>query len=226
MILTVSIALLLKAASAAFASGAFACSASNSLASTSTNVTTTTNNNQVAGAGASAQGSPTNIAGAGSTSSVGGFSASGGLKVGGGSTATINVTSSDVDALQANQAVSTDALDDLSNVSQSALSDSALTQEGAGEVVEDALGVLENVTDQYAAGVAQTAANSDVVASNALQQEGDTALLTVPALQAIDTSNPTGTDGTTFGLSNESIVVWTSIIGVALTIWYYNRKKA
>ena len=120
-----------------------------------------TSNEAVGGEGAAGAGSPTVIAGAGSasagatagqnivsgqghiTDSYGGTVASGGSE-------TINVTSSDLAALQSNQAVSEAAL----------ASNTSVVQDSLDAVGEVALGAETVAANSIAAGVAETAANN------------------------------------------------------------------
>jgi hypothetical protein len=158
----------------------------------------------------------------------------------------INVTNSDPDAIAANQQVSTTALNDTAegiaataiaglegnqNIAQSALGDVSSVAEnsigavtnvannsvsGANDVAADSLGVLENITDQYAAGINQSSANNAQVATDALQ--------TLLPQDALAGAAGTTTNANNAPFSSNNVIVWTSVIGVVIALLYFIKK--
>jgi hypothetical protein len=192
---------------------------------TDTTTTTTTTDQQIAGELNAGAGSEETITGSTNISTSGtGTSANGadsnatnvaisGYGIGTNNKGTINITTdaqaltdasqATHEALEANQTVALGALSDMSAVSQTTLQDAAEGVGAADTLTADALGVMENMTSQYAAGLAG-----------------------VETTTTDGTSTTAPTETVTPDASSGSLTNWYYIIGIGvaiLSIFYMMR---
>jgi len=183
--------------------------------------TQTTQNEQTAGQGGGA-GSATTVVGAGGVRNTVGFDSQGNSiansKISG---EVVNITSADVNALAANQAVSLAAIeaaheDATTTVNASSgLAAAAVTTSNLTE--QDALQLLQEESAQFSAATQATNANAATLANNAVTQQSQP-INQLPVLA----QGGGGDQGTN---SVNKVIVITSIIGTIAALIYLFRPK-